>query len=438
MLAKKAIVCCGSISMGLGEFASAAGAIDLLYDSEVENPLDPSYIMDEHIADILSGIASTHQSKNFGGMRPMGFHYRILHLLAEFHAAQCLDDRDRIYAILGLSDDTFSKDYVNPPYKRPKKDKCELEITYENGVGALYINLATGLLQGIRYFEHEEILHCAGAFRPHSNQPTDIPSWVPDWRAERRCMPILGGNWYTVGPWSENGGWKLSDDKRNLHLTGWKIGTVSEIGFKYTGEPRFEDIKEAIQHWRLFYDTRRKVKKRKKKGPKGSTWPSVKNYPWVDEFFDAVTMTRLHWDSSYVYPPDEFYSLLFNDVIIAPRPAGFPPPLSRGANSGTDDQGNMRSHVRRLKALMQGRVFCANEHNVPMNCPDDVEIGDEVVVFAEVNTPFVVRPLNPRPSRGRRERRYRLVGDCYVQGVMEGELLKGGEMPGESSQYTLV
>jgi hypothetical protein len=46
--------------------------------------------------------------------------------------------------------------------------------------------------------------------------------------------------------------------------------------------------------------------------------------------------------------------------------------------------------------------------------------GDEVWVLLGGNSPFVLRPV-PDSSQ------YRLVGDCYVQGIMDGEALADGD-----------
>ena len=47
--------------------------------------------------------------------------------------------------------------------------------------------------------------------------------------------------------------------------------------------------------------------------------------------------------------------------------------------------------------------------------PANVEVGDVVALFGGGNVPFIVRP---GPER---EGAFRLVGECYVDGIMRGE-----------------
>ena len=66
-----------------------------------------------------------------------------------------------------------------------------------------------------------------------------------------------------------------------------------------------------------------------------------------------------------------------------------------------------------------------------MNCPSDTEVGDIVAVFYNVDSPFVLRSTLPAGSENRRQRRrrlrsqayqeerFKLIGDCFIQGIME-------------------
>lgn len=131
-----------------------------------------------------------------------------------------------------------------------------------------------------------------------------------------------------------------------------------------------------------------------------------------------LPMRRDVWGGSYVYPSEEFVDLLFavseaESVEVESfsngnkaRPADdstkdealedISNQLTTETRSAVEHQLQMRSHIRKLVVLMQGRTLCANDENTVLNCPDDAELGDLVVVFATVNTPFVIRPLNSR------------------------------------------
>ena len=106
-----------------------------------------------------------------------------------------------------------------------------------------------------------------------------------------------------------------------------------------------------------------------------------------------------------------------------------------------------------------GRVFCVTEKGYIGLAPDNAEVGDEAVVFLGGGTPFVVRRVE-REERYRVlrlmeqwgdegngdahqtagwnqksaeegwcsgssvETRWRLVGEAYIHGIMDGELMK--------------
>jgi hypothetical protein len=49
--------------------------------------------------------------------------------------------------------------------------------------------------------------------------------------------------------------------------------------------------------------------------------------------------------------------------------------------------------------------------------PLATKIGDEVAIFHGCDTPFVIRRSEPAQL-------YKLIGECYVHGMMQGELFE--------------
>ncbi|KAF2267480.1 hypothetical protein CC78DRAFT_416448, partial [Lojkania enalia] len=68
--------------------------------------------------------------------------------------------------------------------------------------------------------------------------------------------------------------------------------------------------------------------------------------------------------------------------------------------------------------VMLQRRFCVTEGGLIGAVPVSAALGDELFVLKGANVPFVLR-------RGV-EGRYKLVGECYVHGIMRGE--KEGEL----------
>jgi hypothetical protein len=64
------------------------------------------------------------------------------------------------------------------------------------------------------------------------------------------------------------------------------------------------------------------------------------------------------------------------------------------------------------RAIENGRSFCATENGRVCNAMNQPEQGDLVAAFEGSDRLFILRPVG---------KRYRLVGDAYVDGLMEGE-----------------
>jgi hypothetical protein len=97
---------------------------------------------------------------------------RILLLLSSFHAAQCADERDRLYSLYGMSPRSYEQCPVNYG--------VHFSRTYTDFVHAA---IKAGL--------GHEVLHHSTTFGNLSQQDESWPSWVPSWNTMNK-MPDLG------------------------------------------------------------------------------------------------------------------------------------------------------------------------------------------------------------------------------------------------------
>ncbi|KAH8197230.1 hypothetical protein TruAng_008588 [Truncatella angustata] len=74
-----------------------------------------------------------------------------------------------------------------------------------------------------------------------------------------------------------------------------------------------------------------------------------------------------------------------------------------------------------------GRKFCVTRDGRFGQLPYDAQIGDRLCVLVGAEVPFVVRP----DGHGM----YELIGECYVDGVMDGEALKASECTIEEIRF---
>ncbi len=63
-------------------------------------------------------------------------------------------------------------------------------------------------------------------------------------------------------------------------------------------------------------------------------------------------------------------------------------------------------------------------------CPVSTETDDQVWLLENATVPFILRPT---PELGV----YRLIGECYVHGIMQGELLQNEAAPLEFNKIAL-
>lgn len=86
-------------------------------------------------------------------------------------------------------------------------------------------------------------------------------------------------------------------------------------------------------------------------------------------------------------------------------------------------------------ATMNRRLFFTEKGYMGLG-PARMKAGDVAYVFAGGHMPFIIRSANERvvPGVGRRDC-YELVGDCYIHGIMDGEVMDNFEQDQERSVY---
>lgn len=80
----------------------------------------------------------------------------------------------------------------------------------------------------------------------------------------------------------------------------------------------------------------------------------------------------------------------------------------------------INEYLSHMSRMMDGRRFCVTREGRIGFVPPGTREGDRVVLVADARTPFVVRDVTGSGSV------VRLVGECYVHGVMDGEMMTDG------------
>lgn len=74
-----------------------------------------------------------------------------------------------------------------------------------------------------------------------------------------------------------------------------------------------------------------------------------------------------------------------------------------------------RMYSRHVERMAKNRLFCSTSQGRVGWVPANAEIGDVVCVLDGGRVPFILRPI------ARREMVFRLVGEAYIHGLMQGE-----------------
>lgn len=372
----------------------------------------------------------------------------LRHLLWKFRRRVSSDPRDQIYALLSLVNSWGGERSVFVNYSVNVDMKTLYQITTERIINA-----------------DKSLLVLAGVTAKKEGRHV-LPSWVPDWttqpssrfeseRLERIHLfkasngakmelpvKIVGGSLMRLHGKCVDEVTVVSDlmtyDDQNLErsfdtFASWKNLVTLDMPMtaKYvTGK---ETRMEA--YWRtLCMDT---VRKNTGKGA-----PYGKGYEYQRCAPDYIQKSLDSWMDPELTPH------LAHTRESQCQDATSTDDLTREATKFTSSLGGnlveeLSSHNEGLNyievdfaicsATMDRRIFGTKDGFLGLG-PSDIRNGDQVYIFEGGHVPFIVRKAPNRNILGEQaENCFELVGDCYVHGIMDGELV-----PEEMSQEQAI
>ncbi|KAM0559363.1 hypothetical protein ACHAPJ_004387 [Fusarium lateritium] len=317
--------------------------------------------------------------------------HRARHLLAK-------DPRDHVYAFLGhFSINTGSQSLT------------ELVADYSRSIEDIFYDVAARELSGCESLLLLSACHAVPAtYRRRLLERGDLPTWVPDWR----IVPLhLLGTPVTPHRASGNIPPKLHiDNKRKaLHICGVRLDRIRRPSWIF---------------WHNAFHFRRNNPHRL---PIEALWRDIcrRNAPFnlrqryqngESAFFALVqTLTNgcIGADRSRPYesvPKEEWLANGAAYLVRAlDKPGAVGPEIQELARTG---DGFKWSHEATLVTRYRG--FAITHGGWFVVGPDIMQIGDLVVVLYGGRTPFLLR----RKEGGT----WILIGECYVHGMMNGEV----------------
>jgi hypothetical protein len=336
----------------------------------------------------------------------------LLDLLWKFRPLQATDKRDKVFALLGLTTDWQDLPALIPDYSN---DTATIftQTTWSNLQRAGSLSVLVGDLEAVLNRKRLE----------------GLPSWVMDWSLP--CLPTEIERVGSLRMYNASGNRKSSGHynpvNQTLEVEAVYIDYVSTVG-EVSRHTQISDTVAVIRGWKLLTN------------------------PFIQDAKPYPT-GELH--------QDVFWRTLIGDLIrmnTAPGPRGINSSYRRATKDDHDafrawsmwsrcisrdtfsrtasfsqrdlNEGISGIHHALKTATASRRFFITRSGYIGIGPRTTVE-GDRVYVFKGGNVPFIVRSDEPVAEDGRAEFPAptdefvkcgsRLIGDCFVYGLMDGE-----------------
>ena len=315
---------------------------------------------------------------------------QLLDLLLMSRGLGATDPRDKVYALLGLGKHDIDPDYSVSP------ESVFIDFALQT-IGIVTNMHARRKVASLELSSHHRevrramiLISCAG--RHH--QKLNLPSWVPDWTVNLSSRPLIFG----VGERFAAGGDKLG-------VFDWQ----PDFGFQLCG--KLLDTVAVVGSVRLDYES-----------DQSSTNPHDTIQLWWQESLQ-IALARIARSPGSAMNGDAFEALR-RDLSICKHGYFVASSLKGRRNSlldelDTSDEMHSASQTLTLGPTRGRNVFISATGYLGL-APHGTGEGDLIFVIMGADVPFVLRPYDDG---------YELVGEAYVQGVMDGEVIRMEHIP---------
>jgi hypothetical protein len=403
------------------EYLSRATAV--LNDQHVLGAFPPSdgSLFTDARQNSLTGLSNIQTMLTFRGDVKSERQITLGLVLRSCTSFDATDPRDKVYAVLGLakdnSEDAFEADYNDANLPRFVYTKA-MRYLLSQSVDPLSCVADTGI--GL-----ERLIN-------------DLPSWVPDWSHSTHTR-ILDAR-YKAGTWYEPVIGFDPDNEFIVHFDGEEFDQVKHLGETQRREPNWTSSENTSYMKKWFSDAEALAKEHASDPyPIGSSFESV-----LEAFirtiignhsddYDGCLSTE---EGKRGYDAMQRNFAATESLVLLETLISLSNIMSTTLGQIAKDIGNSLSlqkqtlldkHKKTVSnasrflhfagTVTTRRGFCVTNQGRMAVVPPYCEEGDIICIIKGAHMPFVLRDIGGKVPK----QVYRLVGCCYVHGVMNGE-----------------
>jgi hypothetical protein len=259
------------------------------------------------------------------------------------------------------------------------------------------------------------------------NSELDLPSWIPDWSSapeQASRNPLSGLGFEAAGGTTAKV--SILEDCRVLNVVGLTVDIIQRVGSFVVGSRKREPVDGNWSKYESLLSLSRDGIELLKECDDIAS--AAQPYPTGEDFTEAYArmivcnqkMTPARFQrgakDSQDDPNDAFFRegyrciRHFQEQLLQSR-------VSLERLTGTITE-TILQYSKSINSVTAGRKFCATRRRYLGWAPGDAAPGDIICILLGAETPYILR-RDENDSEY-----YKLVGETYIHGIMQGEALK--------------